>query len=52
MVKRGKDGQKEIQKKDMVVAEYRNVMLDMIYVKDHKYDMLVTSSSDFTVRGW
>lgn len=50
--KRGKEGQKELQKKDMVVAEYRNVMLDMIYVKDHKYDMLITSSSDFTVRGW
>lgn len=39
-------------KKDLVVAEYKNVILDMIYVNDGKYDMLITSSTDFMVRGW
>lgn len=27
-------------------------MLDMIYINDGKYNMLITSSSDFIVRGW
>ena len=39
-------------KKDLVVAEYKNIILDMIYIKDSKYDMLITSSTDFMVRGW
>lgn len=49
---RNKVGGKEIVKKDLVVAEYRNVILDMIYINDNKYDMLITSSTDFMIRGW
>lgn len=36
----------------MVVAEYKNVILDMIYINDGKYNMLITSSTDYMVRGW
>lgn len=50
--KRGKEGAKEVIKKDLVVAEYKNVVLDMIYINDSKYNMLITSSSDFMIKGW
>lgn len=39
-------------KKDLVVAEYKNVVLGMIYINDSKYNMLITSSSDFMIKGW
>lgn len=35
-----------------MVANYKTVILDMIYINDGKYNMLMTSSSDCTVRGW
>lgn len=34
------------------MAEYKNVVLDMIYIHDSKYNMLITSSSDFMIKGW
>jgi hypothetical protein len=52
MARRSKAGRKEMVKKDLVVAEYRNVLLDMIFINDSKYHMLVTSSTDCTIRGW
>jgi hypothetical protein len=51
MLRRGKEG-KEVVKKDLVVAEYKNILLDMIYINDSKYNMLITSSTDFVIRGW
>ena len=50
--KRNKIGKKEMVKKELVVAEYKNVILDMIYINDSKYNMLITSSSDFMIKGW
>jgi hypothetical protein len=41
-----------VLKKELVVAEYKNVILDMIYINDSKYNMLITSSTDFVIRGW
>ena len=52
MARRNKNGQKELLKKDLVVAEYKNVILDMIYINDSKYNMLITSSTDFMIKGW
>jgi len=52
MAKRNKSGRKEVVKKDLVVAEYKNIILDMIYINDSKYNMLITSSTDFMIRGW
>ena len=51
MLRRGKEG-KEVVKKDLVVAEYKNILLDMIYINDSKYNMLITSSTDLVIRGW
>ncbi len=39
-------------KKDVIVANYKNIILDMIYICDEKYNMLLTSSSDSIIRGW
>ena len=50
--KRNKLGKKELVKKDLIVAEYKNIILDMIYINDSKYNMLITSSSDFMIKGW
>ena len=43
---------KENYKKEVIVADYKIIFLDMIYISNAKYDMLLTSSSDGMVRGW
>ena len=43
---------KENYKKDVVVADYKIIFLNMIYIDTPKYEMLLTSSSDGMVRGW
>jgi hypothetical protein len=50
--KRSKEGGKYKDKKDVVVANYKSSILDMIYIDDGKYNMLLTSSSDCMIRGW
>lgn len=43
---------KENYKKEVVVSGYKVTFLDMIYVSNDKYEMLITSSTDGIIRGW
>jgi hypothetical protein len=36
----------------MVVSNFKNIVLDMIYLSDKKYNMLLVSCSDKIIRGW
>lgn len=45
------DNKVQIKKKDLVVSTEIRI-LDMVYLPDEKYKMLVTSTSDGVVRGW
>jgi hypothetical protein len=36
----------------MVVSNFKNIVLDMIYLSDRKYNMLLVSCSDKIIRGW
>ena len=39
-------------KKEVKVSEYKNTVLDFIYLDDPKYDMLMVSCSDKYIRGY
>ena len=40
-----------IRKKDLIIPTNVRI-LDMIYISDKKYKILVTSTSDGIIRGW
>lgn len=50
-VKKEKNGKLEIKKKDLVLTTDTRI-LDMIYLSDEKYKVLMTSTSDGMIRGW
>lgn len=50
-VKKNKEGKVEIRKKELIVPTSIRV-LDMLYINDDKYHLLVTATSDGFVRGW
>ena len=50
-VKKEKDGRLEIKKKDLVLKTDTRI-LDIVYIPDERYKLLVTSTSDGMVRGW
>ena len=50
-VKKDKNGKVSIRKKDLVLPTNVRI-LDMIYISDKKYKVLVISTSDGIVRGW
>ena len=50
-VKKEQDGTIKIEKKEAVI-DRKTIILDMYYIKDKKYQILLTSSNDGYVRGW
>jgi len=36
----------------MIVSNFKNIVLDMIYLPGKKYNMLLVSCSDKIIRGW
>lgn len=50
-VKKNKQGRIEIKKKELVVPTNIRV-LDLLYINDEKYHLLMTATSDGLVRGW
>ncbi len=40
------------EKKETVVAKYSNIILDILWLQDEKYNMLLVSTSDGKVKGW
>lgn len=50
-VKKEADGTIKIEKKEAVI-DRKTIILDMLYIKDKKYQVLLTSSNDGYVRGW
>lgn len=50
-VKKEKNGKLEIKKKDLVLTTDTRI-LDMIYIPEEKYKVLMTSTSDGMIRGW
>lgn len=50
-VKKQKNGKVSIRKKDLVIPTEVRV-LDMIYLSEKKYKILLVSTSDGYVRGW
>lgn len=50
-VKKQKNGKTCIRKKDLVIPTEIRV-LDMIYLKEKKYQVLLVSTSDGYIRGW
>ena len=50
-VKKEQDGTIKIEKKEAVI-DRKTIILDMLYIKDKKYQVLLTSSNDGYVRGW
>lgn len=43
---------KQNYKKQVIVSSYNVTFLDMIYVSNDRYQILLTSSTDGYVRGW
>jgi hypothetical protein len=50
-VKKDKNGKVSIRKKDLILPTNVRI-LDMLYINDKKYKVLVVSTSDGIVRGW
>lgn len=50
-VKKEKNGKVSIRKKDLILPTNVRI-LDMLYIPDKKYKILVVSTSDGIVRGW
>lgn len=50
-IKKERDGKTMIRKKDLVIPTEVRV-LDMIYLSEKKYQILLVSTSDGFIRGW
>lgn len=50
-VKKEKNGKFSLKKKDLILPTNIRI-LDMVYINDKKYKILVISTSDGIVRGW
>lgn len=51
LMKKDRDGRLSIRKKQLVIPT-KTVVLDILYIPDAKYRMLLTSTNDGLIRGW